>query len=318
MFCYYLCVLDLQKTARGSQSWILFCAKRLRFTCHLQRRDTCTYARLRSFFLECVVGQGVMSDPVLHRRELWKRHICRRWEKGECPRGQTCSFAHGDAELRKPPRIVPPPAFPVRPKSGTGVQKPCFKQLFAAAKVVPPRVFVRPKFVCNTPRVVPPPPKAVTRPLPLFYKKHLCCNWKQGSCPAGESCTFAHGVEELRHPSNVFQQHQHGSASSSGTFFTDEEHLEDGSWGDAELQQTLQRSGCWCWRLVNPPPLRGEVGSGLLPDDWRMGGGRSLRTPQSPTGFTGCVGKNKQETANSKQQTRNHKQRTTTTIIAFL
>jgi hypothetical protein len=34
----------------------------------------------------------------------WKRkvEICKHWVKGECDRGDECTFAHGDAELRAP------------------------------------------------------------------------------------------------------------------------------------------------------------------------------------------------------------------------
>jgi len=34
------------------------------------------------------------------------------------------------------------------------------------------------------------------------YKTEICRNWQEGNCPFGESCVYAHGIEELRCKSN--------------------------------------------------------------------------------------------------------------------
>jgi hypothetical protein len=42
----------------------------------------------------------------------------------------------------------------------------------------------------------------------LFYKTRMCNKWRNGSCPFGEKCTYAHGQHELRRvsPEILMQQ----------------------------------------------------------------------------------------------------------------
>lgn len=42
-----------------------------------------------------------------------------------------------------------------------------------------------------------PPMKNMSK---MFYKTKMCLKFKSGACPYGNSCTFAHGVEDLREP----------------------------------------------------------------------------------------------------------------------
>lgn len=42
-------------------------------------------------------------------------------------------------------------------------------------------------------------------------KTKLCMHWQSGGCTWGESCAFAHGVEELQHP-HADPGHQHPSS----------------------------------------------------------------------------------------------------------
>ena len=43
----------------------------------------------------------------------------------------------------------------------------------------------------------------------LFYKTRMCNKWRNGSCPFGEKCTYAHGQHELRRVSpEVLMQQQ--------------------------------------------------------------------------------------------------------------
>ncbi|KQK17196.1 hypothetical protein BRADI_1g32977v3 [Brachypodium distachyon] len=53
-----------------------------------------------------------MADPPPHRGPAYKTKLCALWQRSHhCPRGASCGFAHGGAELRKPP---PHSSFPPR------------------------------------------------------------------------------------------------------------------------------------------------------------------------------------------------------------
>lgn len=43
---------------------------------------------------------------ILRRQEAFKTSLCDMWRKGQpCSYGEECRFAHGEAELRYPPRV---------------------------------------------------------------------------------------------------------------------------------------------------------------------------------------------------------------------
>lgn len=58
---------------------------------------------------------------------------------------------------------------------------------------------------------MPPPPNTPRNPQIrgtscMFFKTRLCQKFKTGSCPWGNNCNFAHGIEELRPPPPNWQE----------------------------------------------------------------------------------------------------------------
>lgn len=96
----------------------------------------------------------------------FKTTLCRDFQKvGSCPRGDECTFAHGEAELQKPGEV----------QQTLGSLQSGQKSQFTTEE----------KQRYN-------------------YKTKLCREFSaNGSCPRGDICSFAHGQEELQQPGAV-------------------------------------------------------------------------------------------------------------------
>ena len=102
-----------------------------------------------------------------------KLAICQYWKENRCNRGEMCSYAHGDHELRAPP--MPQTGMKGAPPIGKGFGPgPMGKG--------PPG----------------PGPGGVTPPpIPQNRKTQLCVYFKDGRCTRGNTCNYAHGEHEL-------------------------------------------------------------------------------------------------------------------------
>lgn len=110
------------------------------------------------------------QEPKKENNPKYKTRLCRHFLRtGNCLRGETCQFAHGEADLRKPASGGPAP----NPHAGTGVQG------------YPRRPHVGPN--ANN------------------LKTKLCKYFmKDGNCRYGSTCHHAHGQMELRQPGAPF------------------------------------------------------------------------------------------------------------------
>lgn len=118
----------------------------------------------------------------------YKTMSCRHWEQtGLCQMGARCHFAHGKEELRQMNDPLPTPAEPktFSPSGGIGGPGGPGPQGVAAAG-------------------------AMGGGMPYSnYKTVKCKYFDQGLCKFGESCSFAHGEEDMRN----FQEN-----AASGSF----------------------------------------------------------------------------------------------------
>lgn len=106
-----------------------------------------------------------------------KLAICQYWKEGRCNRGEMCSYAHGDHELRTPAPPMPPMGMKGGPPIGKGMGP--------GGKGGPPGPGPGPG------GVMPPPP------IPQNRKTQLCVYFKDGRCTRGNACNYAHGEHEL-------------------------------------------------------------------------------------------------------------------------
>ncbi|KAL5709739.1 hypothetical protein ACHQM5_020393 [Ranunculus cassubicifolius] len=54
----------------------------------------------------------------------------------------------------------------------------------------------------NPPRMPPPPTKGNH----IFFKTRPCPRFREGTCPYGSNCNFAHGIEDIRKPPSNWQE----------------------------------------------------------------------------------------------------------------
>ncbi|CAJ1409772.1 unnamed protein product [Effrenium voratum] len=99
--------------------------------------------------------------------------ICQYWKENRCNRGDQCSYAHGEHELRSTQ-----PTHPMGMKGGP----PIGKGPMPPGKGGP---------AMGPGGVMPPPP------VPQNRKTQLCVYFKEGRCTRGTGCNYAHGEHEL-------------------------------------------------------------------------------------------------------------------------
>ena len=119
---------------------------------------------------------------------LYKTQLCENYaQDGKCRYGKRCHFAHGDSELRAPPRFVAK-ELPTDP-----LYKTQLCQNYAQDGKC--RYGDRCLFAHGDSELRSQPQQLPTDPL---YKTKLCANFVRGECRYGERCLYAHGDSELR------------------------------------------------------------------------------------------------------------------------
>ncbi|CAJ1341016.1 unnamed protein product [Effrenium voratum] len=103
------------------------------------------------------------------REQFHKTKMCVFNKKQKCSMGAQCPFAHSEEELQKAPDLTK--------------TKLCYN-------------FFRRK--CNDSKCKFAHGYGELRATDTVFKTELCRWWANGSCKAGDSCRYAHGIEELR------------------------------------------------------------------------------------------------------------------------
>lgn len=138
----------------------------------------------------------------------FKTRICWHYIRGRCYKGATCSFAHGEEELRAP-------GPPTNRTPALGVDSPLYKtRLCKHFRDGTCATGDACSFAHGEAELRDPPPPAVgpdgqpvNGPGTAAYKTRLCKHFVAGLCNKGAACSFAHGRDELR---------THGVADGSG------------------------------------------------------------------------------------------------------
>ncbi|CAE7702614.1 bioC [Symbiodinium sp. CCMP2592] len=128
---------------------------------------TCTWAH----------GAEELGMPLSPRPEAMgpnaKKTLCKFWLQGTCTKGSSCTFAHGDQELVGSATSTAPVS---------SLWQGLMQRRSAAVSTAPPQGSWR------------APSAGVSS------KRTICKFWEQGLCTKGDSCTFAHGEEEIGAP----------------------------------------------------------------------------------------------------------------------
>jgi len=128
-----------------------------------------------------------------------KTDLCRHFERGFCPRGVNCDFAHGKEELRS---VGAPPLMPEQLGPRTGEICRDFER--GECKFGSACRFSHDMGPVPQPMVASPrgggdgPPERREPDDPAKYKTVLCRHFARGVCQMGPDCQFAHGPHELR------------------------------------------------------------------------------------------------------------------------
>ncbi|PIN05514.1 hypothetical protein CDL12_21946 [Handroanthus impetiginosus] len=157
---------------------------------------------------------------------FYKTRICAKFMEGTCRNGEHCTFAHGQEDLREPPRNWQELIREKDRGSGSGSwgddqrmihrMKICKKYYNGEECPYGDKC----NFLHERPLGLPPMKKfKVDMPEQrdssaiiigdgrgsnsdfdqvAFWKTKLCSKWEMGQCPYGERCHFAHGQSELR------------------------------------------------------------------------------------------------------------------------
>ena len=122
-----------------------------------------------------------LSDVKKIEKALNKTKLCLNWRKnGKCPRGNQCGFAHGQEELKVATCIF-----------GIKCKKADCKFAHPGESDRRSEAF---DVLSNTEKIVQ-----------KLAKTKLCLHWqKNGKCPKGKDCGFAHGKEELQIAKCIF------------------------------------------------------------------------------------------------------------------
>jgi len=174
---------------------------------HCPRGDTCGFAHGEEELGSPQPGviPGLSLPPPKEARmqggDLPKTKLCTHFEKGYCPRGDTCGFAHGAHEIgtARPSHSAMAAASAMFKKGGCGGGAPggCQDDM-GMLQLTGPSFFSTQQAVgggggcaggggfgggggCGGGKV----------------KTKLCHHWANGTCTRGSMCGFAHGEQEL-------------------------------------------------------------------------------------------------------------------------
>lgn len=163
--------------------------------CHRTTTGRYVFLFFPSFVVTSFTNRS-QQDPIAfaHYAQLrYKTRMCRHMARsGRCPRGDTCCFAHSEAELRKAPDDDGPFFGGGGPSLSPQTQQWASSQwqssLFPGG--IPPH---------------PGSPDKMNRrhPRQSMFKTRLCRYAEVNApeqCPRGDACTFAHSEAELRIP----------------------------------------------------------------------------------------------------------------------
>lgn len=121
--------------------------------------------------------------------------ICQYWRENRCNRGDQCSYAHGEHELRSPQAAASAMGAGMKGGAAGGACPPVNRgqsalyEALQRARAAPPAPAVARG---GPPGGVMPPP-----PAPGNRKTQLCVYFKEGRCTRGNQCHYAHGEQEL-------------------------------------------------------------------------------------------------------------------------
>eukprot|EP01017_Pseudomicrothorax_dubius_P048649 TRINITY_DN88_c0_g1_i3.p1 TRINITY_DN88_c0_g1~~TRINITY_DN88_c0_g1_i3.p1 ORF type:complete len:347 (+),score=85.98 TRINITY_DN88_c0_g1_i3:75-1043(+) len=124
-------------------------------------------------------GKSQAQKSLVNRQSFFKTKMCPNLqESGACPRGDKCSFAHSQSELKQPPNL----------------KKTKLCQLFQMGRC-------QMGGLCSFAHG-----EDELRSTPDFYKTSMCNSFLKGACALGDRCRYAHGETELRAPQFLHQK----------------------------------------------------------------------------------------------------------------
>jgi hypothetical protein len=115
---------------------------------------------------------GGPNKPVLGSQSFFKTKLCPHMMNGNCTKGETCSYAHDQTEMREAPNL----------------KRTKLCQLFEMGRC---HMGGNCAFAHG---------EGELRSTPDFFKTSICQNFLKGNCSHGSKCRFAHGDKEIRPP----------------------------------------------------------------------------------------------------------------------
>ncbi|KAF4693114.1 hypothetical protein FOZ60_011898 [Perkinsus olseni] len=121
---------------------------------------------------------------------FYKTRLCPLFQSGACPRGQSCSYAHGPQELRPNVSAGGRPGVGVTSGLHTGTVMPTAKVGDSVTLSGTGSGGVMDGGATSIPMGTAPPNNP-------YYKTRMCQAFQQGLCQKGAFCNYAHGAEEM-------------------------------------------------------------------------------------------------------------------------
>lgn len=155
-------------------------------------------------------GKGGGANP---NEGFTKSKMCTFFLKGSCNNGANCTYAHDEAELGSPQGAGKGFGKQAAPQPGWGVPLLTFKKtkvcthfLAGTCHKAAACTFAHGEHELGMPQGAPATFGQQAGPAMGgggFKKTKLCKHYEEGFCPRGDSCSFAHGEEQLGTPSGM-------------------------------------------------------------------------------------------------------------------